>query len=283
MLRIKSLVVFGFFAVLAHNLHAQGGGNSINCAPGTDNFDFPVGATGQPAATATRTSTISITAAGTVTLRIRASGVPATATLTLSQGGNPVAGAPTSLSAWGAAGVQVTSGAYSLAVMVQNPGANVLNPYHVVAGIDDGSNFGTAPASPVSTCSGGGGGGGGGGVNTGAIAGPGFGNSPPNNKDRFKVLINTGGRGLVVGQIQGDNFTSFGGLGSFNARNSLRYGDRLRLFYVPMIPISSVSEGGCCVSAFTRGSNNSNGGSGNRAVAIRTRLSRGSGRVSRRR
>ena len=299
MLRIKSLVVFGFFAVLAHNLHAQGGGNSINCAPGTDNFDFPVGATGQPAATATRTSTISITAAGTVTLRIRASGVPATATLTLSQGGNPVAGAPTSLSAWGAAGVQVTSGAYSLAVMVQNPGATAPNPYHVVAGIDDGSNcveslyygmlgagsgtqnFGTAPASPVSTCSGGGGGGGG--VNTGAIAGPGFGNSPPNNKDRFKVLINAGGRGLVVGQIQGDNFTSFGGLGSFNARNSLRYGNMLRLFYIPMIPISTVSAGGCCVSALTRGSNNSNGGSGNRAVAIRTRVSRGSGRVSHRR
>jgi hypothetical protein len=295
MARIKGLVFFGFLAVLAHGLHAQGGGNSVNCAPGTDNFDFPTGATGLPAATTTRTSTISITATGTVTLRIRASGVPATATLTLSQGGNPVAGSPTSLSAWGTGGAQVPSGTYSLAVMIPNPGAGVLDPYHIVAGIDDGSNcvedlyygiigagsgtqnFGTAPASPVTTC-GGGGGGGGGGTNSGPIAGPGSGNSPPNNKDRFKVLLNTGGRRLVIGQVQGNNFTSFGGIGTYNARNSLRDGNMLRLSYIPMIPKGSASSS-CCVSGLTRGSS---GGSG-RPVVIRTRVTRGSGRVSRRR
>ena len=123
----------------------------------------------------------------------------------------------------------------------------------------------------------------GGGSDSGPIPGPWAGNSPPNNKDRFRVLINTGGRRLVVGQIQGNNFTSFGGLGTFNARNSLRDGNMLRLSYIPMIPSSTASGSSCCLSGLTRGSNNSNGGSGKRAVVVRSRVSRGSGRVSRRR
>ena len=180
-----------------------------------------------------------------------------------------------------------------------------MDNYYWVAGISDPSggcvegscygrigfgagttNFGTAPTQAqldqLTTCQSSGGGGG---TNAGPIAGPGAGNSPPNNKDRFTVLLNTGGRGLVVGQIQGNNFTSLGGLGSFNARHirrDLRGGNMLRLSYIPIIPISTAS-GGCCVSGLTRGSNNSNGGSGNRAVAVRSRVSRGSGRVSHRR
>ena len=302
MARIKGLVVFGFFAVLVHAQGATVG--TIRCAPATMNFDFPNLPSGVPAPQTDLNTTITITATGTVILKVRSTIPSSNPSPQLTSGGNPVAGAPTSWAAWASTGSPVVAGTYRLLFQVPNPGAGVMDPYFTVAGISDDSGgcvedsfygrigagagttaFGTAPTAAelalLTTC--GGGGGGGGGTSAGPTAGPGYGNSPPNNKDRFKVLINTGGRRLVVGQIQGNNFTSFGGLGSFNARNSLRYGDRLRLFYVPMIPISSVSEGGCCVSAFTRGSNNSNGGSGNRAVAIRTRLSRGSGRVSRRR
>ena len=223
---------------------------------------------------------------------------------TISSPGGAAIVSPTSWAAWGT-GIPVAAGIYRLVTLAQNPGGGAMDPYYTQAGISDPSggcaqgswygrigagsgttDFGTAPTpaelAQITTC-GGGGGGGGGRTNSGPIAGPGSGNSPPNNKDRFKVLLNTGGRRLVIGQVQGNNFTSFGGIGTYNARNSLRDGNMLRLSYIPMIPISSVSEGGCCVSAFTRGSNNSNGGSGNRAVAIRTRLSRGSGRVSRRR
>jgi len=292
MARIKGLVVFGFFAVLLHNLHAQNTVGAIRCAPRTDNFDFPTGATGLPAATATRTNTITVTATGTVTLRLKNVGIPATAAPTITLGNNPVAGAPTSWAAWGTTGCPVQGGVYRIVITANNPGAGVMDPYYVVAGIHDGSNcledlfygqvgqgsgnnFGTAPANPVTTC---GAGGGGGGTNSGPIAGPGSGNSPPNNKDRFKVLLNAGGRRLVIGQVQGNNFTSFGGIGTYNARNSLRDGNMLRLSYIPMIPKGSASSS-CCVSGLTRGSS---GGSGRPAV-IRTRVTRGSGRVSRRR
>ena len=305
MARIKSLVVLGFFAVLVHDLHAQAPAvGTIRCLPATDNYDFPNTPSGLPAATATRTNTITITATGTVTLRIRSTFPSSVAAPTItSTGGAPVT-SPTSWAAWGSTGVPVVAGIYRVVITAQNPGQGAMDPYYAQAGISDPSggcvedswygrigqnsgnqNFGTAPTaaelSSITTCGGGGGGGGGGAGSP--IAGPGSGNAPPNNKDKFKVLLNTGGRRLVVGQIQGNNFTSFGGLGSFNARNSLRHGDKLRLFYIPMTPISSVSAGGCCVSAFTGASNNSNGGSGNRAVVVRTRLSRGSGRVSHRR
>ena len=297
--RIKRLVVFGFFAVLVHDLHAQAPAvGTIRCAPPTYNYDFPNTTSGLPAATAVRTNTITITATGTVTLRVKGTFPASTAVPTISTPAGPVAGAPTSWALWGTTGCPVVSGTYRLIITANNPGAGVMDPYHIVCGIDDGkncledmiygrigqgsgtTNFGTAPTNPMTTCGGPTVGQGGGG---GAIAGPGAGNSPPNNKDRFTVLLNTGGRRLVVGEIKGNNFTSFGGLGTFNARNSLRGGKMLRLSYIPMIPISTVSAGGCCVSALTRGSNNSNGGSGNRAVAVRSRVSRGSGRVTSRR
>jgi hypothetical protein len=308
MARIKSLVIFGFFAVLTHNLHAAPASvGTIRCAPRAPiglNFDFPTQASGLPATTSTEQNTFTITATGTVTLKLRATIANSNPSPVITLGGQPVAGAPTSWAAWQSTGCPVVAGSYNVSFTINNPGVGVQDPYFVVAGISDtkggceedwfhgmigagvgGTNFGTPPPQAqldqLTTCTGGGGGGGG--TDTGTIAGPGSGNAPPNNKDRFKVLLNTGGRRLLVGQIQGKNFTSFGGLGSFNARNSLRHGDKLRLFYVPMIPISPVSAGGCCVSAFTGASNNSNGGSGNRAVVVRTRLSRGSGRVSHRR
>ena len=78
MVRIKSLVVFGFFAVLVHDLHAQNTVGSIRCLPPTYNYDFPNTGSGLPAATAVRTNTITVTASGTVTLRIANVGIPAT-------------------------------------------------------------------------------------------------------------------------------------------------------------------------------------------------------------
>jgi len=305
MARIKSLVVLGFFAVLVHDLHAQAPAvGTIRCLPATDNYDFPNTPSGLPAATATRTNTITITATGTVILKLRATIPNSNPFPVITLGTQAVPGAPTSWAEWATTGCPVVAGSYNLRFTANNPGQGAMDPYFVRAWISDtkggceqdwfygrigaGSgttNFGTQPTQAeldaLPTCVPGGGGGGG--SNTGPIAGPGAGNAPPNKKDKFKVLLNTGGRRLLVGQIQGKNFTSFGGLGSFNARNSLRHGDKLRLFYVPMIPISPVSAGGCCVSAFTGASNNSNGGSGNRAVVVRTRLSRGSGRVSHRR
>lgn len=299
MLRIKSLVVLGFFAVLVHDLHAQAATvGTIRCLPPTDNYEFPVvTTTGLPAATATRTNTFTITATGTVTLRIKGTFPASVSSPTITGGGLAPGSAPASWAAWGSTGVPVVAGIYRVVITAPNPGAGAMDPYYVVAGITDGSggcaedsfygrigqgsgttNFGTAPTpaqlSQLTTC---GGGGGGTGTNTGPIAGPGAGNSPPNNKDRFTVLLNTGGRRLVVGQLQGNNFTSFGGLGTFNARNSLRDGNMLRLSYIPMIPTSTASA--CCVS----GLNRSVSGSGNRAVAVRSRVSRGSGRVTSRR
>jgi hypothetical protein len=305
MARIKSLVVLGFFAVLTHNLHAAPSTvGTLRCAPRGVNFDFRNLPSGLPATTSTTNSTFTITATGTVILKLRATIPTSNPFPVITLGGAPVAGAPTSWAAWAATGCPVVAGSYSVRFTINNPGVGVMDPYFVRAWISDtkggceqdwfhgrigagvgGINFGTPPTQAeldaLPTCVPGGSGPTG--SNAGPIAGPGAGNAPPNKKDKFKVLLNTGGRRLLVGQIQGKNFTSFGGLGSFNARNSLRHGDKLRLFYVPMIPISPVSAGGCCVSAFTGASNNSNGGSGNRAVVVRTRLSRGSGRVSHRR
>ena len=299
MMRIKSLVVLGFFALLVQDLHAQAATvGTIRCAPATMNFDFPNLPSGVPRPQTDLNTTITVTATGTVILKVRSTIPSSNPSPQLTLGGNPVAGAPTSWAAWAATGSPVVAGTYRLLFQVPNPGVGVLDPYFTVVGISDSSggcvedsfygrigagsgttNFGTAPTaaelSQLTTC--GGGPTGGGGTNAGPIAGPGAGNSPPNNKDRFTVLLNTGGRRLVVGQLQGNNFTSFGGLGTFNARNSLRDGNMLRLSYIPMIPTSTASA--CCLS----GLNRSISGSGNRAVAVRSRISRGSGRVSRRR
>jgi hypothetical protein len=307
MVRIKNLVVLGFFAVLVHDLHAQAATvGTIRCLPPTYNYDFANQANGLPAPTAVRTNTITITATGTVTLRVKGTLAASNPSPTITGGGIAAGSAPTSWAAWGTTGIPVVAGTYRLIITAPNPGAGAMDPYYWVAGISDPSggcvegsvygrigagsgttNFGTAPTQAqldqLTTCvavSGGAG------INAGPIAGPWAGNSPPNNKDRFTVLLNTGGRGLVVGQIQGNNFTSFGGLGTFNARHirrDLRGGNMLRLMYVPMIPTSTPSGSSCCLSGLTRGSNNSNGGSGKRAVAVRSRVSRGSGRVSHRR
>ena len=298
MVRIKSLVVLGFFAMLAHNLHAQlAAVGTIRCLPATHNYDFARLSNGTIATTNTRTNVITITATGTVILRIKgtfAASVPAP-TLTSTA---PVPGVPGSWAAWGTTGVPVVAGTYNLIIVAPFPGPGGMDPYFWIAGISDASggcqedmvygrigqnsgttDFGTAPTQAQldqlgTTCPGSGGGGG---TDTGPIASPGAGNSPPNNKDRFTVLLNTGGRRLVVGQLQGNNFTSFGGVGTFNARNSLRDRNMLRLSYIPMISTSTASA--CCLS----GLNRSISGSGNRAVAVRSRVSRGSGRVSRRR
>jgi hypothetical protein len=296
MAKIKSLVTFGFFAVLVHDLHAQAG--SIRCSPSWDNYDFPSQGNGLPAPTSTRTNTITITATGTVILRIRSVFPPSgSSSPTISSaGGATITGVPTSWTAWGTTGVQVRAGIYRVVITANNPAPLNTGAYYVQAGISDSSgqcfedswygrlvprgstSFGSTPTATqlaqITTCGAGpGSGGGGGGSNAGPIAGPGAGNSPPNNKDRFTVLLNTGDRRLVVGQLQGNNFTSFGGLGTFNARNSLRDGNMLRLFYIPMISASTGS--GCCLS----GLNRSVSGSGNRAVTVRSLVSRGSGRV----
>ena len=295
MVRIKSLVVLGFFAVLVHNLHAQPAAvGTIRCAPPTLNFDFPNLPSGIPAPTNDQNSTLTITATGTVILRIRSTMPTSNPSPVLTLGGNPVAGAPATWAQWANPGTPVVAGSYRLSFTANNPGVGAMDPYFTIAGISDSSGgcaedffygrigAGTVPPPPtaaeqaqLSTCPGTGGGGGG--TSAGPIAGPGAGNSPPNNKDRFTVLLNTGGRRLVVGQLQGNNFNSFGGLGTFNARNSLRDGKMLRLSYIPMIPTSTASA--CCLSGLNRNIS----GSGNRAVAVRSRVSRGSGRVTSRR
>ena len=97
MVRIKNLVVLGFFAVLVHDLHAQAAAvGTIRCLPPTYNYDFPNTGAGLPAATAVRTNTITITATGTVTLRVKGTFPASTAVPTISTPTGPVAGAPTS-------------------------------------------------------------------------------------------------------------------------------------------------------------------------------------------